>query len=421
MNLREADVSYGPELARGDGPEQCRWAQREDAGHSTEEFPMLSTPIKRILLPVVGMAISIAPQALPAQQPLSPNAVVVATGLQAPRGLRFGPDGDLYVAEAGTGGTNSTADICPADQVIAPVGPYTGGTTGRISKFDKGWNRTTVASGFASTMDAMGDLLGAQDVQFMNGTLYALISGGGCSHGNATLPNGVVQVNTSNGTWGYVGDISAFMHANPVQYPNVGDFEPDGTAYSMTSVNNALHVVEPNSGELLRIDQSSGLISREIDFSASQGHIVPTSVLYKNGSYLIGNLNLFPIEPHTSQVLTVSNFPAGTGTGVPGLSVAGPYYVVAAKAGFATVVGLAIGPTNGQLYVLQLAPDTPSQFPQPGFGKVTRINTDGSLTDVVTGLSVPTAMVFGPGGKLYISNWGAAPAGMGQIVVATVQ
>ena len=189
----------------------------------------------------------------------------------------------------------------------------------------------------------------------------------------------------------------------------------------MVSVNNALHVIEPNSGELLRIDPFSGLISREIDLSASQGHIVPTSVVYKNGSYLVGNLNLFPIEPHTSQVLTVSNFPAGTGTGVPGLNVPGPYYVVAAKAGFATVVGLAIGPTNGQLYVLQLAPDTPSGYPQPGFGKVTRINTDGSLTDVVTGLSVPTAMVFGPDGKLYISNFGAAPAGAGQIVVATVQ
>ena len=71
--------------------------------------------------------------------------------------------------------------------------------------------------------------------------------------------------------------------------------------------------------------------------------------------------------------------------------------------------------------VLQLAPDTPSEFPQPGFGKVTRINADGSLTDVVTGLSVPTAMTFGPDGKLYISNFGAAPAGAGQIVKATVQ
>jgi hypothetical protein len=296
-----------------------------------------------------------------------------------------------------------------------------GGLTARISKFDKNWNRTTVASGLPSAVDAMGDLMGVSDLQFANGTLYALIGGGGCSHGNATMPSGVVQVNTSNGTWRYVADIGAFMHANPVQYPNADDFEPEGSLYSMTSVNNALHAVEPNSGQLLRVDQFSGLISREIDFSASQGHIVPTSVVYKNGSYLVGNLNLFPIEPHTSQVLTVSNFPAGTGTGVPGLSVPGPYYVVAGKAGFATVVGLAIGPTNGQLYVLQLAPDTPSGFPQPGFGKVTRVNTDGSLTDVVTGLSVPTAMTFGPNGKLYISNFGAAPAGAGQIVVATVQ
>ena len=72
---------------------------------------MLSS-IKRILLPVVGMAVSIAPQALPAQ--LSANAVVVASGIQAPRGLRFGPDGDLYVGEAGTGGTTSTDGQCPA-------------------------------------------------------------------------------------------------------------------------------------------------------------------------------------------------------------------------------------------------------------------------------------------------------------------
>jgi 3-deoxy-D-arabino-heptulosonate 7-phosphate (DAHP) synthase len=38
---------------------------------------------------------------------------VVATGLEGPRGLKFGQDGDLYIAEAGLGGTNSTAGICP--------------------------------------------------------------------------------------------------------------------------------------------------------------------------------------------------------------------------------------------------------------------------------------------------------------------
>jgi len=29
---------------------------------------------------------------------------------------------------------------------------------------------------------------------------------------------------------------------------------------------------------------------------------------------------------------------------------------------------------------------------------------------------VPTGMTFGPDGYLYVSNWGAAPAGAGQIV-----
>lgn len=376
---------------------------------------MLISSIKRILLPVVGMAVSLAPHALPAQ--LSANAVVVATGLEGPRGLRFGPDGDLYVAEAGTGGTTSTSGECA--QVVPPVGPYTGGVTARISKFDKNWNRTTVASGLPSSVDAMGDLQGVADVQFMNGTLYALLAGGGCSHGNATLPNGVVSVNTFTGSWRYVANISSFMQANPVQYPNPSDFEPDGTLYSMVAANGALHAVEPNSGELLQVDPFSGRITRDIDVSASQGHIVPTSVAYNNGTFLLGNLNLFPIEPNTSRVMTLANFPA-VGIPQPGLSTPGPYYISSTKAGFATIVGLEFGP-NGLLYVLQLSSGTPYGYPAPNAGKVTRVNRDGSLTDVVTGLSVPTAMTFGPNGRLYISNFGAAPAGAGQIVMATVQ
>jgi sugar lactone lactonase YvrE len=59
-------------------------------------------------------------------------------------------------------------------------------------------------------------------------------------------------------------------------------------------------------------------------------------------------------------------------------------------------------------------------FPAPGNGKVVRVRYDGTIEDVATGLSVPTAMTFGPDGKLYVSNWGAAPAGKGQIVKITI-
>ena len=51
-----------------------------------------------------------------------PTVEVFATGLQFPRGLAFGPRGELYVAEAGSAGTTSTTQARCA-QVGAPIGP----------------------------------------------------------------------------------------------------------------------------------------------------------------------------------------------------------------------------------------------------------------------------------------------------------
>jgi hypothetical protein len=47
---------------------------------------------------------------------------------------------------------------------------------------------------------------------------------------------------------------------------------------------------------------------------------------------------------------------------------------------------------------------------------VVRVKRSGEIEDVVTGLAVPTGMTFGPGGRLYVSNLGAAPAGAGEIL-----
>jgi hypothetical protein len=72
-----------------------------------------------------------------------------------------------------------------------------------------------------------------------------------------------------------------------------------------------------------------------------------------------------------------------------------------------TVVAVAFGPQDGLLYVLELS--DAAGYPTPGDGKVVRILRNGQIEEVITGLAVPTGMTFGPGGKLYVSNLGAAP------------
>jgi len=74
------------------------------------------------------------------------------------------------------------------------------------------------------------------------------------------------------------------------------------------------------------------------------------------------------------------------------------------NAGFTTVVGLAFDKRD-RLYVLELS-DVP----------VVRVSPSGQMEDILTGLGVPTAMTIGLDDAIYISNFGAAPPGLGQII-----
>ncbi len=369
-----------------------------------------------VSLCLAAAAASIAFVPAYAQPQLSSNATVFASGLESPRGLKFGPDGDLYVAEAGTGGTVSTVGTCA--QVPAPIGPYLGGSTGRISKLDNSGNRTTVASGFPSALAAEGDLQGVSDIAFLDGTLYAVTAGGGCSHGHPgnSAPNIIARVDTKSGSWKAIADLSQFLQSHPAAYPDQGDFDPDGTFYSLIANDNRVYTVEPNHGQLISAT-AGGDLREEIDISRQQGHIVPTSVAVNDGKFYIGNLGLFPITPDSSKVMSFNKggcqrpFLAGLGCGdeFEKLRLSG------SRAGFTTVVAVDFGP-DGLLYALELS--AAPGFPAPGAGKVVRLNRSGDIEDVATGLSVATGMTFGPDGYLYVSIIGAPT---GEIVRISVQ
>ena len=89
---------------------------------------------------------------------------VFASGLNSPRGLKFGPDGYLYVAEAGLGGDISTVGQC--EQVIPPVGPYAGGYSARILKISTSGIISTVVDNLPSSQNSMGDRVGVADIDF---------------------------------------------------------------------------------------------------------------------------------------------------------------------------------------------------------------------------------------------------------------
>ena len=350
-------------------------------------------------------------------QVIEPTPFILASNLEGPRGLRFGPDGYLYVAEAGTGGTTSTAGQCT--QIPGPPGgpgPDTGGLTARISKISPSGKVTTVASGFPSVDVGPGGVngvLGVADVVFLDDDLYALVGGGGCSHGNPNNPSGIAKVDLKSGSWYLIADIGAWLKTHPSKYESADDFEPDGTLYSMIALDGKLLTVEPNHGQVISVTKS-GEIKQVIDISASEGHIVPTSIAARDGSLFVGNLNLFPINPQWARILTISKSDEDDFDNLPpGLEPARGHRIVSSKAGFTTVVAVDFGP-DGLLYVLELS--DAAGFPTGGVGKVVRVKRSGHIEEIVTGLSVPTGMTFGPDGRLYVSNLGAAPAGAGQIL-----
>jgi len=329
-------------------------------------------------------------------QPISMS--VYATGLNNPRGLKFGPDGNLYVAEGGLGGTNSTTpQQC---QQVPDAGPYTGSPTGgRISKIDSHGHRTTVTDALPSsqTNPQLGSFVsGVADVAFIDHTMYALLSGAGCSHGVINTNNGVMRI-APNGAATMIANLSVYQKTHPVQNPNPGDFEPDGTWYSMLALGGNLYALEPNHGELVRISPG-GSIRRVVDISASQGHIVPTALAY-HGNFFVGNLNTFPIVEGSSKVLKVT--PSGR--------------LKMAVNGLTTVLGLAFD-RRDRMYVLENTTGNP--FPTPGTGAIVRINPSGLRETIITGLTLPTGMTFGPDGALYVSNvgFGFPPTGMGQVL-----
>ena len=341
------------------------------------------------------------------------SVTVFATGLNDPRGLAFGPDQHLYVAEAGVGG-GALSTVGQCDQVAPPVGPYTGGNTGRVLRFSPSGGSAVVADGLPSAEASPligGDKSGASALAFIGNRLLALISGAGCSHGHSDADNGILDV--GRGRTAQLANLSTWLLANSgakgAQEPRDPDYEPDGTWYSMVFTLGKLYAVEPNHGLLVGVHPKTGDITLEKDLLDTFGDHTYTALAAQGDDVYVGTLgriawlpNIFPLVPDFAE-----SFKAG----IYRLSRDGQATQVAS--GLRAVLGVAFDRAH-RMYALQ------SPIFVPGTGSLVRQDASGQWETIVVGLNFPSALTVGPDNALYISECGYhCGPGQGRILRVT--
>jgi hypothetical protein len=320
----------------------------------------------------------------------------VMSGLDNPRGLAFGPEGGLYVAEAGRGGDGPSIVLRPG--VVASYGP-----SGAVSRLWHG-RQERVATGLPSLSSADGTN-GPHDISFQGrGGAYVTVGFGTNPTRRAELGdagNGFAQLVRllPNGHWENVTDLGDYEAA-----VNPGGGPIDSNPFGLLAEPGGRVVVDAGGNSLLRI-AANGEVSTLAQFpSRDDGRptdAVPTSVIRgPDGAYYVGELTGVPFAAGAANIYRV----------IPGEA---PQIV---HTGFKTIIDLDFGP-DGSLYVLQHAT---GPF-LSGNGSLIRVAPDGTRTTIqVEGLTLtrPTSVLVADDGAIYVTNRGIS-VGTGEVIRIT--
>lgn len=332
---------------------------------------------------------------------------VVASGLVNPRGLAFGPEGALYVAEAGSGG-----DMTPCLPAVDAAGPRCVGDTGAVTRI---WplapgNQVRVATGLPSAAGkGGGGATGPSDISFRGRGGAFITVGLGTDPGAAEravwelsgVKFGWLVRMPASGRWKATVDVAAHEAGNPD-----GD-DLNSNPYGVLALPGRRIVADAGANALLEVAANGRIKTlavfprRAVAPGGPTFQAVPTSVAQgPDGAFYVGQLTGVPFPVGQACVYRVR---AHGGT------------PVCVYNGFTNIIDLTFGP-DGALYVLEL--DANGLPTDPPFGRLTRITLCGNPTRTVIptpGLVLPGGVAIGPDGAIYMTNLSVSPVG-GQVV-----
>jgi hypothetical protein len=319
---------------------------------------------------------------------------VIATGLNNPRGLSFGPDGALYIAEAGvntgSGPTTVTRGVL-----------FTYTQSGSVTRYAQG-AQSRVYTGLASIYGANGDVGGPHDIVFnAAGTPLIAI---GLGRDPAVRLTDLAPVGINLGRLitpgGSSVDIAQYEAVN-----NPAGGPVDSNPWHLAVVPGATVLTDAGGNSLLRV-ASDGSISTLATFAsrtlgAATFEAVPTGIaIGPDGSFYVGQLTGAPFLPGAAEIYRVPS-----GGGAPTVFAAG----------FTMIGDLTFG-ADGSLYALEY---DSNGLLNPGVnGALWKLAPDGSRSLISAELTNPTGVAIGPDGSFYVSNFGASSGG-GQVVQIT--
>ncbi len=297
---------------------------------------------------------------------------VVAGQLNNPRGVSFGPDGALYVAEAGRTGRTCLRNI-------GCIG-YTSGVA-RISGADVTRVATGIFSGGAPDGTFAG---GATDVAFDSVNRPVVIT-------NGVPPSGRVprRARRQGSRLARVGrnTFTALARLDTIELtrnPDRQDRNPN--PYGVERLGNEYYVIDAGGNDVLRVDGTTRRVTVEAVIPNPARRVQPVPTAIATGPD--GALYIAELAPGRNVGQVIRLVPGGDPT-------------VVAR-GIPSATGIALT-ADGTIY-LSLFNTGGEEEPDPNTGRVMRIAPDGTQSIVATRLNFPAGMAIGADGDLYVAN-----------------